>query len=103
LGQCERSSPEEASEAVAAIIELAAAAAEAAREAARATRRGEHVHAEDAEAARDAGMPCILATFGYTPVPVEELGGDVLIDAFAVVVDAIAGLRADHSVRRALG
>ena len=59
--------------------------------------------APDAEAARDAGMPCILATFGYTPVPVEELGGDVLIDAFEDVEEAIDGLLADHYVRRALG
>jgi hypothetical protein len=56
LGQCERSSPEEASEAVAAIIELAAAAAEAAREAARATRRG------DAEAAREAARAAKAAS-----------------------------------------
>jgi phosphoglycolate phosphatase len=58
--------------------------------------------APDAEAARDAGMPCILATFGYTPVPVEELGGDVLIDAFEDVEEAIDGLLADFYVARAL-
>jgi phosphoglycolate phosphatase len=47
-------------------------------------------------------MPCILATFGYTPVPVEELGGDVLIDAFEDMEEAIDGLLADFYVRRAL-
>ncbi len=59
--------------------------------------------APDAGAARDAGMPCILATFGYTPVPVEDLGGDVLIDAFEDVEEAIDGLLADFYVARALG
>ncbi len=59
--------------------------------------------APDAEAARDAGMPCVLTTFGYTPAPVEDLGGDVLIDAFEDVEEAIDGLLVDHYVRRALG
>lgn len=58
--------------------------------------------APDAEAARDAGMSCILTTFGYTPVPVEDLGGDVLIDAFEDVEEAIDGLLADFYVSRAL-
>lgn len=58
--------------------------------------------APDAEAARDAGMACILTTFGYTPVPVEDLGGDVLIDAFEDVEEAIDGLLADFYVSRAL-
>lgn len=56
----------------------------------------------DAQAARDAGMPCILTTFGYTPTPVETLGGDVLIDHFEDVEEAIDGLLADHYVARAL-
>ncbi|MFN7128117.1 MAG: HAD-IA family hydrolase [Brevundimonas sp.] len=58
--------------------------------------------APDAEAARDAGMPCILTTFGYTPVPVETLGGDVLIDAFEDVEEAIDGVLSDFYVMRAL-
>lgn len=58
--------------------------------------------APDAQAARDAGMACILTTFGYTPVPVEDLGGDVLIDAFEDVEEAIDGLLADFYVSRAL-
>ncbi len=58
--------------------------------------------APDAEAAKDAGMPCILTTFGYTPVPVESLGGDVLIDAFEDIEEAIDGLLADFYVSRAL-
>ncbi|MET3782008.1 phosphoglycolate phosphatase [Brevundimonas sp. 1080] len=58
--------------------------------------------APDADAARDAGMPCILTTFGFTPTPVEDLGGDVLIDAFEDVEEAIDGLLSDFYVRRAL-
>lgn len=56
----------------------------------------------DTRAARDAGMLCIVATFGYSPVPPEELGGDVLIDAFEDVEEAIDGLLADFYVSRAL-
>ena len=63
----ERSSPEEAREAAAAIIELAAAAAEAAREAARAARRGEHIHAQAAEGAREAARAAKAADGGVTP------------------------------------
>ena len=58
--------------------------------------------APDAGAARDAGMPCILTTFGYTPVPVETLGGDVLIDAFEDVEEAIDGVLSDFYVLKAL-
>ena len=58
--------------------------------------------APDADAARDAGMPCILTTFGFTPTPVEDLGGDVLIDAFEDVEEAIDGILSDFYVRRAL-
>lgn len=56
----------------------------------------------DADAAKDAGMPCILTTFGFTPTPVEHLGGDVLIDAFEDVEEAIDGILSDFYVRRAL-
>ena len=58
--------------------------------------------APDAGAAKDAGMPCILTTFGFTPTPVEDLGGDVLIDAFEDVEEAIDGILSDFYVRRAL-
>lgn len=59
--------------------------------------------APDVGAARDAGMPCILVTFGFTPVPVETLGGDVVIDAFEDVDEAVDGLLAEFYVMRALG
>ncbi|WBT05308.1 HAD-IA family hydrolase [Brevundimonas vesicularis] len=58
--------------------------------------------APDADAAKDAGMPCILTTFGFTPTPVEDLGGDILIDAFEDVEEAIDGILSDFYVRRAL-
>ena len=58
--------------------------------------------APDVGAALDAGMPCIVVTYGYTPVPAEDLGGDVLIDAFEDVEEAIDGLLADFYVMRAL-
>ena len=58
--------------------------------------------APDADAARDAGMPCILVTFGFTPVPVENLGADVLIDAFEDVEEAIDGILSDFYVMKAL-
>ncbi|WP_221205076.1 HAD-IA family hydrolase [Brevundimonas mediterranea] len=58
--------------------------------------------APDADAAKDAGMPCILVTFGFTPVPVEDLGADVLIDDFEDVEEAIDGILSDFYVMKAL-
>lgn len=48
--------------------------------------------APDTGAARDAGMPCVVVTFGYTPIPPAELGGTVLIDTFPALEAAIDGL-----------
>ncbi len=42
----------------------------------------------DAGAARGAGVPLILVSFGYTPVPAADLGADVLIDHFDELVEA---------------
>lgn len=56
----------------------------------------------DTEAARDAGMPCVVVTYGYTPIPPEDLGGDVLIDSFEDLEEAIDGLLSDFYVMRAL-
>jgi phosphoglycolate phosphatase len=36
----------------------------------------------DAGAARAAGTPLVLVSFGYTEIPVEDLGADILIDHF---------------------
>ncbi len=46
----------------------------------------------DAGAARAAGVPLILVSFGYTPVPARDLGADVLIDHFEQLPAACARL-----------
>jgi len=60
---------------------------------------GDHRHAimvgdsaSDAGAARSAGIPLILVSFGYTDVPVEDLGADILIDHFDELAEACARL-----------
>ena len=58
--------------------------------------------APDVQAAKSAGVPCIVVTFGYTPIPAAVLGGDVLIDSFEDIEEAIDGLLTDHYVRKAL-
>jgi phosphoglycolate phosphatase len=47
----------------------------------------------DAEAARAAGIPVILVTFGYTRTPVHELDSDGLVESFAGLPNAINSLR----------
>lgn len=46
----------------------------------------------DVKAAKGAGLPVVLVTFGYTRIPVAELGGDVLIDRFADLGAALGRL-----------
>jgi phosphoglycolate phosphatase len=36
----------------------------------------------DLQTARAAGVPCLLLSYGYTPVPVQELGADAVLDDF---------------------
>jgi phosphoglycolate phosphatase len=45
----------------------------------------------DTGAAKAAGVPCIVLSFGYNDLPPAELGGDMVIDHF----DALAGAVAD--------
>ena len=45
-------------------------------------------------------MPCVVVSFGYTPIPPAELGGDVLIDRFDELEEAIDGFVADQTLRR---
>ena len=45
--------------------------------------------ANDLNAARNAGIPVVLVTFGYTTVPVQELGADALIDHFDQLLPAL--------------
>lgn len=48
--------------------------------------------APDVQAAKAAGVPCVVVSFGYTPIAPTELGGDVLIDHFDELEAAIDGL-----------
>ena len=45
--------------------------------------------ANDLNVARNAGIPVILVTFGYTTVPVQDLGADALIDHFDQLLPAL--------------
>ncbi|XYK81414.1 MAG: phosphoglycolate phosphatase [Labrenzia sp.] len=47
----------------------------------------------DIKAARAAGIPVVAVDFGYTPVPVSELGPDRIISHFDELADAVADLR----------
>lgn len=46
----------------------------------------------DVATAKAAGIPIIGVSFGYTEVPMHELAPDALIDGYAELDDAIAGL-----------
>jgi phosphoglycolate phosphatase len=50
--------------------------------------------ASDAGAARAAGVPLVLVSFGYTDTPASELGADVLIDHFSELQSACERLLA---------
>jgi phosphoglycolate phosphatase len=49
--------------------------------------------------ARAAGLPCVLVSFGYTPIPVRELGAEQVIDHMSELGAALAGLDRDRHVR----
>jgi phosphoglycolate phosphatase len=46
----------------------------------------------DLNTARAAGAPCILMSYGFTPVPASELGADIVLDDFAQLPAALASL-----------
>ncbi|WP_300301551.1 phosphoglycolate phosphatase [Ferrovibrio sp.] len=48
--------------------------------------------ANDVNAAKAAGLPCVVVSFGYTRIPPHELGGDRLIDRFAELPEALTAL-----------
>lgn len=50
--------------------------------------------ATDVGAARNAGLPVVLVSFGFTDVPAHQLGGDVVIDHFDALLPALRALRA---------
>lgn len=47
----------------------------------------------DTGSASAAGVPCVVASFGYNDAPLSELGGDIVIDQFADLIAAIEQLR----------
>jgi phosphoglycolate phosphatase len=49
--------------------------------------------ATDVGAARNAGLPVVLVSFGFTDRPAHELGGDVVIDHYDALLPALRGLR----------
>jgi phosphoglycolate phosphatase len=51
----------------------------------------------DAETARAAGIPLILVTMGYSTEPLDRLGADALIDAYAGFDAAMAAIQARFS------
>ena len=59
-------------------------------EPARAVMVGDHLN--DLACARAAGMPVVLCAYGYSRVPVAELGADAVIERIADLPEAIAGL-----------
>ncbi len=46
----------------------------------------------DLNTARAAGVPCILMSYGFTPVPASELGADIVLDDFAELPQAVRRL-----------
>ena len=46
----------------------------------------------DIAAARNAGVPVVLVSYGYTLSPPQDLGADVLIDHFSELPDALRRL-----------
>ena len=47
----------------------------------------------DLNTARAAEAPCILFSYGFTPVPATDLGADLVLDDFAELPRALAGLK----------
>ena len=46
----------------------------------------------DVQAARNAGLPVIVVSFGYTATPPGELGADIVIDGFDELPAALRAL-----------
>ncbi len=54
--------------------------------------------ATDIDAARNAGIPVVAVDFGYTPIPVTELGPDRVISHFDALWDAVAAIGFDREI-----
>jgi phosphoglycolate phosphatase len=52
----------------------------------------------DIEAAKNADIPVVAVTFGYTDTPVADLSPDRIIDHFDALWDAVADLIPGHEV-----
>lgn len=48
--------------------------------------------ATDVNAARNAGVPCVVVSYGYTEIAPPDLGGDALIDSFDELDGILEGL-----------
>src|SRR5690606_28366541 len=46
----------------------------------------------DTDTARNAGLPCVAVTFGFSDRPAEQLGATVLIDHYDALVGALERL-----------
>jgi len=46
----------------------------------------------DAAAAQAAGIPVVLVTYGYTNIPVQQMGADIIIDSFDELPSAVKAL-----------
>lgn len=58
--------------------------------------------APDIGTARDAGLPVIGVSFGYTPVAMEELQPDVIVDTFEDIEEAVDMIVVEHYVNMAV-
>jgi len=47
----------------------------------------------DLNTARAAHVPCILMSYGFTPVPASELGADLVLDEFTQLPQALRDLK----------
>ncbi|SHG46519.1 phosphoglycolate phosphatase [Kaistia soli DSM 19436] len=54
----------------------------------------------DIDTAKAAGIPVVAVDFGYTPIPVTELGPDAVISHYDELVGAVTRLRPDLAVAR---
>ena len=46
----------------------------------------------DLKTAQAANAPCILLSYGYTPIPAKDLGADIVLDDFAELPAALKSL-----------
>jgi phosphoglycolate phosphatase len=51
----------------------------------------------DLHTARAVGVPCILMSYGYTPVPAASLGADIVLDKFTALPEALGRLHARNA------